>query len=74
MITQGHILTTTKAVPEYPRRHELFSSLYCNVFLGSTPHCDGEPIREDLDLLYEVPNQLLIVSEHLSLCLIDCFP
>lgn len=48
MITQGHILTTTKAVPEYPRRHELFSSLYCNVFPRSTLHCDGDGNRSSL--------------------------
>lgn len=51
-----------KSRPGIPRRHEIFSSLNCDVFLCSTLHRDGELGGKDSDLLDEVSDQLPIIA------------
>ena len=63
-----------KSRPGIPRRHEIFSSLNCDVFLGATFHRHGELVWKDSDLLDKIPHQLLIIGEHLILCFLDGFP
>lgn len=66
-------LSSIKKCPGIPRRNKLFSSLNCNVFLGATFHRHGELVWKDSDLLDKIPHQLLIIGEHLILCLCDGF-
>jgi len=73
MIARQIYLNHEKSRPDNSRRHEIFSSLNCNIFLYPTFHSNGDLVREDLDLLDKVPDQLLIIGERFIFCLLDGF-